>query len=149
MVIQQLLNLKHTAVDDDKHVNVPTQSLYVVYYSAVCVLSSLFHFSTSNLFPQSRHSTTGLKMHEIIPMSTRVKWREIMLSRLTLFLELLASPSPLQRASVFNIVWDYLISSVGVLPNYCPWVFHWPVSNSPCWTKSSWSTQFALHCLLC
>lgn len=46
--------------------------------------------------------------------------REIMLSTLTLFSELLASPSPLQRASVFNIVWGYLISSLGLLPNYCP-----------------------------
>lgn len=118
-----------------------------------CSVRSLFQRSTSNLLPQSEHSTTGLKMHEIIPMSSRVEWREIMLSTLTLFSELLASPSPLQRAPVFNIVWDYLISSLGLLPDYCPRterVSHRPPSRFQSQTNSSCSpTAFILHYLLC
>lgn len=42
-------------------------------------------------------------------------------------------PHLLQRATVFNIVWDCLISSLGPLPSYCPQtekVSHWPASHS-------------------
>lgn len=58
-------------------------------------------------------------MHEIICVSSRVDWREIMLSTVTLSSEMLADPSPLQSTPVFNIAWSDLMSSLGLLPNFC------------------------------
>lgn len=54
-----------------------------------------------------------------------------MLSTLTLFSELLAGPSCVRGASVFNIEWEYLII-LGPLPNHRPqtecFIAHRPIA---------------------